>query len=134
MGEGDKLAGSLRGGWSPFSVAPFSLGLPARTLSPNGTPSNRAEPGLAGSLPLILPPVGCGERDRSPNVVGFEFAICSKCERREDTGFYSRAVSGARSDRFTMIEHTMDEPSRLSSGDSSILKAADTSKAYMTTS
>lgn len=42
---------------------------------------------------------------------GFEVAICSKCERREDTGF-------------------IEEPSRLSSGVSSISKVVDTGRAY----
>jgi hypothetical protein len=90
VGDGDKLEGSVRGGRSPFSIPSFSLNLPVRSPSPKATPSKRAEPGLTGSLllPLTLPPVGWGERDLSPNVVGFEVAICSKCERREDTGFW----------------------------------------------
>jgi hypothetical protein len=91
VGEGDKLEGSLRGGRSPFSIPSFSLDLPVRGPSPKATPSKRAELGLAGSLvlPLILPPVGWGERDLSPNVGGFEVAICSKWERKEDTGFWT---------------------------------------------
>ena len=97
VGDGDKLEGSLRGGRSPFSAASFSLNLPVRGPSPNATPSKRAEPGLAVSLllplPLTLPPVGWGERDLSPSVGGFEVAICSKWERREDTGFWETSLS-----------------------------------------
>jgi hypothetical protein len=95
LGDGDIFDGSLRSGRSPFSNPSASLNLPVRGPSPNATPSKRAEPGLTtGSLviPLILPPVGWGERDLSPKVGGFEVAICSKWERREDTGFW-RACS-----------------------------------------
>jgi len=89
VGEGEILEGSRRGGRSPLSDPSLSLDLPVRGPSPNATPSKRAELGLVGSLllPLTLPPVGWGERDLSPNEGGFEVAICSKCERREDTGF-----------------------------------------------
>lgn len=91
VGDGDILAGSLLGGCNPFSNPSFSFSLPVRapSPSPNGTLSSLAEPGLAMSLvfPLTLPPVGCGERGRSPTTEGFEDAICSKWERREDTGF-----------------------------------------------
>jgi hypothetical protein len=89
VGDGEILEGSLRGGRSPLSVPSFSLDLPIRGPSPNATPSKRAEPGLVGSLllPLALPPVGWGERALSPNAGGFEAAICSKCERSEETGF-----------------------------------------------
>jgi hypothetical protein len=73
-----------------LSAPSFSLDLPVRGPSPKAIPSKRAEPGIAESLvlPPTLPPVGWGERDRSPNVGGFDVAICSKCERREDTGFW----------------------------------------------
>jgi hypothetical protein len=98
VGEGDKLEGSLRGGRSPFSIPSFSLDLPVRGPSPKATSSKRAEPGLTGSLalPLILAPVGWGERDLSPNVGGFELAICSKWERREDTGFWRTVCQRAQ--------------------------------------
>ncbi len=113
-------------------MASFSLSLPVRTPSPNATPSNRAEPGLTGSLLLllILPPVGCGDRDLSPNVDAFEVAICSKCERREETGFCSKRYQQGKIWRWDMIEYTMEEPSKFSSGGSSILNTADTSRAY----
>ena len=95
VGDRDKLEGSLRGGRSPLSAPSFSLDLPVRGPSPKAIPSKRAEPGITGSLvlPLVLPPVGWGERDRDPNVGGFDVAICSKCERREDTGFWGNFLS-----------------------------------------
>jgi hypothetical protein len=73
-----------------LSAPSFSLDLPVRGPSPKAIPSKRAEPGITESLvlPPILPPVGWGERDRDPNVGGFDVAICSKCERSEDTGFW----------------------------------------------
>jgi hypothetical protein len=43
-------------------------------------------------------------------------------------------VSGVRSEKLNITELTIDEPSRLSSEGSSMLKAADTSKAYRETS
>lgn len=96
VGDGDKLEGAFRGGRSPSSVPSVSLSLPVRGPSPNTTPSRRAEPGLTtGSLvlPLMLPPVGWGESDLSPKVGGLDVAICSKCERREDTGFCRARLS-----------------------------------------
>ena len=105
VGDGDKLEGSFRGGRSPFSVPSVSLSLPVRGPSPKATPSRRADPGLTtGSLvpPLILPPVGWGESDLSPKVGGLKVAICSKCERSEDTGFW-RALLSAGGEQISCI-------------------------------
>jgi hypothetical protein len=95
VGDGERFAEPILGGRSPpISPSPLSLPLPARRPSPNGTPSCRPDSGLAGSLGLLgMPfPVGCGERALGPRLLfGFalprSFDICSKCERREETGF-----------------------------------------------
>jgi hypothetical protein len=95
VGDGDRFAEPILGGRSPpISPSSLSLPLPARGPSLNGAPSCRLDPGLAVSLELLsmLFPVGCGEIALGPSLLlGFvlptSFAICSKCERREDTGF-----------------------------------------------
>ena len=83
------MAGSLRGGRSPFSMPTFSCNLPVRAPPSDGTMSSLADPGLTISLglPITPLPVGCGERARIPTAGEFVDAICSKWERREDTGF-----------------------------------------------
>lgn len=84
------LLGS-RGGRSPTSAGLSSLPL-FPCAPPNDALSCFPEPGLTTSLTslpplLMLLPVGCGEIARGPRVLGFELAIRSKWERREDTGF-----------------------------------------------
>jgi hypothetical protein len=54
---------------------------------------------------------------------GFEFAICSKCERREDTGFCTATRCQHHIKTAHMEEKpTIDVPSRFSSPDSSIVQ------------
>jgi len=96
VGEGDGgFAEAVRGGRSP--VSSFSTGLPLDVLNPsvNRLPSCLPELGLTISLPalLILEPVGCGDRALGARLLhDFELAICSKWERREDTGFCCTAI------------------------------------------
>lgn len=90
VGDGDKLPEPFaRGGRKPpMSIAPLSLPL-ATCPSP---PALSPRPGiaLAGSPVSKGLIVGFGEiglGGAAELVLGVEFAICSKCERREDTGF-----------------------------------------------
>lgn len=54
----------------------------------------------------------------------FKFAICSKCERREDTGFCNTLSSRCPNYSYGGEELTMDVSSRFSSTDSSIVKTS----------
>jgi len=106
VGEGDILADAVRGGFSPFST--FSLPRAARRASPKPTSSGCTDAGLTISLePLLTPfPVGCGEISFGPGGGGglaLRLAICSKWDRKEDTGL-------------------IEEPSRLSAGGSSMVR------------
>jgi hypothetical protein len=71
-----------------MSTGPLSL--PLATCASPTTLSPRLETGLADSPLSTGLIVGFGEIGLGGGTVlilGFEFAICSKCERREDTGF-----------------------------------------------
>jgi hypothetical protein len=123
VGEGDRLPGLFgRGTRSPpMSTASLSLGSlprPGVVLC--------ARLGIVGEPPLPKPLfVGFGEIALGAGTVflGFEFAICSKCERREDTGFCSILNQHlVRNDMSSREEPTIDEPSKFSSPDSSIVK------------
>lgn len=89
-GDGDMLPDPFAEGGRkpPLYIIAFSLPLP---FCPSPTMlSPRLIIALAGSTLLIALITGLGEIGLGGAVVllfGFEFAICSKCERREDTGF-----------------------------------------------
>ena len=92
VGEGDRLPESFAraGRKPPLSAAPLSLplaGWPSPTVF---TPSPRLELGLADSPFSKFLGLGFGEIGLGGATVlfwGFDCAICSKCERREETGF-----------------------------------------------
>jgi hypothetical protein len=93
VGDGERLAESLRrGGCNPPRSAPSrSLPLVVRGPSPMGfIPCSR--PGICcfteSKLPLLLRWAGLGEIALGAVGLGFIFAICSKWERKEETGFY----------------------------------------------
>jgi hypothetical protein len=130
VGEGDKLPGPFdRGGRRPPMSTVSSLPL-ERGFRPTGvilSPRlgiDRAESPLSK---LLL--VGFGEIDLGAGtgvLFGFEFAICSKCERREDTGFCSILNQyPLRKHTSSRESPTMDDPSKFSSPDSSIVKTND---------
>jgi hypothetical protein len=90
VGEGDRFAEPFRGGGRspPSSVASLCLPRIPRSPSPAGiTDSSRPDATFTGSPAPALLYVGLGETALGALWLGFEFAICSKCERREDTGF-----------------------------------------------
>ena len=95
VGDGDMSVGPGLGGRSPpMSASSLSLPLPSGSPSPVTAASCCLKTGLAVSLLTLvtLLPVGCGEMLLGPKILlGFalptSFAICSKCERKEDTGF-----------------------------------------------
>jgi hypothetical protein len=94
-GDGDKFVEPfLLGGLRPLSIASLSLPLAANTASPVESPSSsRAGKFFTGSPALPLRIKGFGEIALGAMLFGFELAICSKWERREDTGFYQYHIS-----------------------------------------
>jgi hypothetical protein len=93
VGDGDRLPEPFaRGGLKPpFSTVPLSLPLTtwlsATLLSPRLEIGRPASP---FSRPLVLGFGEIGLGGATVLLLGFEFAICSKCDRREDTGFCNR--------------------------------------------
>jgi hypothetical protein len=129
VGDGDRLPEPFtRGGRKPpVSTFPLSLPLPA-CPSPSTlfTLSDRLEMALAGSPFSRILILGFGEIGLGGAIVlflGFEFAICSKCERREETGFCNPLSALFNSYSFYVERLTMDVSSRASSPGSSILSS-----------
>lgn len=91
VGEGEGgCAEAVRKDRSPPSSLSNSLPLVGRNPSPNGRASGLTETGLTISLAalLTLDPVGCGDIALAAKVLlDLELPICSKIDRREDTGF-----------------------------------------------
>ncbi len=80
----------VRGGHSPASTVFLSLPLAVRSLSVADPSSSRSAEGATASFGVFIEllPVGSGERAIGVGALfNFEFAICSKCDRKDDTGF-----------------------------------------------
>jgi hypothetical protein len=106
-GDGDMFAGSFV---RNLATSPISLSLPLATLRPSpasGAVSCFPENTLVVS-PLTDPklfPLGLGERALGGGVsFGLAPAICSKCERREDTGFYNEELVQSRGNRHQNLD------------------------------
>jgi hypothetical protein len=92
VGDGDTFAGAVRRCLSPaISPVSFSRPLPTRRLSTEGSTLSCCPKTALLASPLLAPTVftvGFGEIALGGGLLwGFELAICSKCDRREDTGF-----------------------------------------------
>ena len=90
VGEGDGFAETFRrGGCNPLrSVVSCALPLAARNPSaPKAAHSSPTVTGFVGFSVTTKLCVGFGETALGAVGFGLEFAICSKCERREETGF-----------------------------------------------
>lgn len=128
VGDGDILPEPFaRGGCkAPLSTVPLSLPLatwPSPTVLSPRLENGISGPSLSRSFILGLGESGLG--GATALILSFEFAICSKWERREDTGFCNtlsalcEIAHICRRDRLTM-----DVSSRLSTPGSSILSSS----------
>jgi hypothetical protein len=93
VGEGERFAEPFRGGGRNPLLSGASLSLPLVARSPSPTPieitvSSLTGTAFAGSPNPELVYAGLGERVLGVGGFGLDLAICSKCERREDTGCY----------------------------------------------
>lgn len=87
-GEGDGgFAEAVRGGRNETSSTSVVLPLAFSLRVPPPICDLGLNISFAPPLPT-MPPAGCGECALVPGaLLGLELAICSKCDRREDTGF-----------------------------------------------
>jgi hypothetical protein len=109
-GDGDMFAGSfVRRARSP-ATSPISLSLPLATLRPS--PASGAVSCFPENTLVVSPltdaklfPLGLGERALGGGVFfGLALAICSKCERREDTGFCNEELVQSRGNRHQNLD------------------------------